>query len=205
MSLAAPPEAIYPDVDSAFTEIQEHAREHGYALFRYYRKPSRVVFACDRAGRYDSKGKDPSTHSSKQRKKTGSKKCKCPMKVELRLDKLSNQWSLRVLESAHNHEPSAASIAHPAHRLPALAPLRHTTISTLAHASVSTSQILTTLRALDTDVPLILKDISNLIQKARLKELDGRTPIQWLLEVRYLPLYLSLYLPLYLHLSTYTN
>jgi hypothetical protein len=91
MSLAAPPEAIYPDVDSAFSEIQEHLREHGYTLFRYYRKPSRVVFACDRAGRYDSKGKDPSTHSSKQHKKTGSKKCECLIKVELRLDKLSNQ------------------------------------------------------------------------------------------------------------------
>jgi hypothetical protein len=83
------------------------------------------------------------------------------------------------------------------HRLPALALLRHTIISTLVHAGVLTSQILTILCALDTDVPLIPKDISNLIQKARLKELDGRTLIQWLLEVRYLPLYL--------HLSTYTN
>jgi hypothetical protein len=180
MSLAAPPEAIYPDVDSAFSEIQEHAREHGYALFRYYRKPSRVVFACDRAGRYDSKGKDPNTHSSKQRKNTGSKKCECLMKVELRLDKVSNQWSLRVLESTHNHRPSAVSTAYPAHWLPALVPLRRTTISTLARAGISTSQILTTLRALDKDVPLIQKDISNLIQKARLEELDRRTLIQWL-------------------------
>jgi hypothetical protein len=194
MSLAAPPEAIYPDVDSAFSEIQEHAREHGYALFRYYRKPSRVVFTCDRAGRYDSKGKDASTHSSKQRKKTGSKKCECLMKVELRLDKLSNQWSLGVLESTHNHGPSAASTAHPAHRLPALAPLRHTTISTLSRAGISTSQILTTLRALDPDVPLISKDISNLIQKARLQELDGRTPIQWLLEVLPCPAFIVLIL-----------
>ena len=88
-------------------------------------------------------------------------------------------------------------LQQPAHRLPALAPLQHTTISTLARAGVPTSQILTTLRVLDSDVPLIPKDISNLIQKARLEELDGRTPIQWLLEVRYLPLYLPLYLPFY--------
>jgi hypothetical protein len=53
MSLAAPPKAIYPDIDSAFSEIQEHAKEHGYALFRSYKKPSRVVFACDRARKYD--------------------------------------------------------------------------------------------------------------------------------------------------------
>jgi len=37
------------------------------------------------------------------------------MKVELRLDKVSNQWSLRVLESTHNHRPSAVSTAYPAH------------------------------------------------------------------------------------------
>jgi hypothetical protein len=195
MSLAAPPEAVYPDIDSAFSEIQEHAKEHGYAFCRYTTRSNRVVFACDRAGKYNSKGKDPNTHSTKQRK-SGSKKCECPMRVDLRLDKLSNQWSLRILESAHNHGPSAASTAHPAHRLPALAPLRRTTISTLARAGISTGQILTTLRALDPDVPLIRKDISNLIQKARLEELDGRTPIQWLLEVRYLPLYLPLYLPI---------
>jgi hypothetical protein len=194
MSLAAPPEAIYPDIESAFTEIQEHTREHGYAICRAQMRPDRRVFTCDRAGKYNSKGKDPNTHSSKQRKKTGSKKCECPMKVELRLDKLSNQWSLRVLESTHNHGPSAASTAHPAHRLPALVPLRYTTISTLSRAGISTSQILTTLRALDPDVPLISKDISNLIQKARLQELDGRTPIQWLLEVLPCPAFIVLIL-----------
>jgi hypothetical protein len=121
------------------------------------------------------------------------------MKVELQLDKVSNQWSLRVLESTHNYRPSADSTAYPAHRL--LAPLRRTIISTLVRAGVLTSQILTTLRALDPEVPIIGKDISNLIQKARLEELDGRTPIQWLLEVRYLPLYLPLYLPFYLPLT----
>lgn len=187
MSLAAPPEAVYPDVDTAFDEIQAHAREHGYAFRRHQMRPTRRVFACDRAGKYDSKGKDPNTHSSKQRKNTGSKKCECLMKVELRLDKLSNQWSLRVLKSEHNHGPSVDPSAHPAHRLPNLHPTRHSTISVLARAGVPTGQILTTLRVLDPDVPLIAKDVSNLIQKARLQELDGRTPIQWLLEVDICP------------------
>ena len=199
LSLIAPPEAIYPDVDTAFGEIQAHAREHGYALFRYYRKPSRVVFACDRAGKYDSKGKDPNTHSSKQRKNTGSKKCGCPMKVELRLDQISSNWALKVLESAHNHGPSTAITAHPVHRLATMAPGGLNTISTLSRSGISPGQILTTLRSLEPELSLIPKDIYNYIQKARLEELDGRTPIQWLLEVGYLPLYLSL------PLSTYTD
>jgi hypothetical protein len=178
MSLTAPPEAVYPDIDSAFGEIQAHTREHGYTLFRYYRKPSRVVFACDCAGKYDSRGKDPNTHSSKQRQNTGSKKCGCLMRVELRLDKLSNQWSLRVLESAHNHGPSIAITAHPVHRLATMAPGGPTTISTLSCAGISPRQILTTLCCLEPELTLIPKDIYNYIQKAKLEELDRRTPIQ---------------------------
>jgi hypothetical protein len=65
MSLAVPPEAIYPDIDSAISEIQEHTKEYRYTLFRSYKKPSRVVFACDRTSKYDSRGKDPNTHSTK--------------------------------------------------------------------------------------------------------------------------------------------
>jgi hypothetical protein len=48
---------------------------------------------------------------------------------------------------------------------------------------------------------LIPKDIYNYIRKVRLEELDRKSPVQWLLEVNYLPLSLPLYLPL----STYTD
>jgi hypothetical protein len=33
MSLAAPPEVVYPDVNSAIDSIQEHAKAHGYAFY----------------------------------------------------------------------------------------------------------------------------------------------------------------------------
>jgi hypothetical protein len=81
------------------------------------------------------------------------------MRVELRKDNLSS----------NNHGPLAASTAHPVHRLPALAPIRCNIISTLVRAGISTSQILTTLCALDPDVPLIRKDISHLIRRLGLK------------------------------------
>jgi hypothetical protein len=91
MSLTAPPEAVYPDIDTAFTSIQAHAKEHGYAFRRHLTRSNRCVFACDRAGKYGSRGKDPNTHSSKQCQSTGSKKCDCLMRVELRQDKLSSK------------------------------------------------------------------------------------------------------------------
>jgi hypothetical protein len=188
MSLAAPPEAVYSDALDAFSEIQEHAKEHGYAFYRHSKKGNRLVFACDRAGKYDPKGKDPNTHRSKQRQNTGSKKCGCLMRVELRQDPISSNWILKVLEGEHNHGPSGASTAHPAHRLPTLAPSGYSTIGVLSRAGLPPGQILNTLRCIEPEVSLVPKDISNLIQKARLEELDGKTPIQWLLEVKYLPL-----------------
>ena len=192
MSLAVPPEAVYPDVNTAIASIQEHAKAHGYAFYVYNTRPHRVVLACDRAGKYNSKGKDPNTHSSKQRKSTGSKKCGCLMKVELRLEQISSTWSLRVLNATHNHGPSAASTAYSVHRNSAFSPATCDTISTLSHAGLQPRQILTVLRDMDPEITklLIPKNISNFTQKARLEELDRRTLIQWLLEVRYMPLYL---------------
>jgi hypothetical protein len=192
MSLLPPPEAIYPDPNTALTAVQLHAKQHGYALRTRDSKASRVIFACDRGGQYDSKGKDSNTHKSKQRQ-TGSKKCGCLMKVELRLDSMSGQWILRVLEGAHNHGPSRAAIAHPAHRSTALTPEIRAQIGSFTRSGQSISQILTNLRASDPGIPLIAKDITNIIQQIRAEELNGRTPIQWLLEVRIKTLFWLIY------------
>jgi hypothetical protein len=110
------------------------------------------------------------------------------MKVVLRKDKVSSNWSLEVLEAIHNHGPSIAITAYPVHRIAALTPETRASISTLSHTGLLPNQILTLLRDSNPEIPLISKDIANITQKLRLEELDGRTPIQWLLEVRYLPL-----------------
>jgi hypothetical protein len=183
MSLLPPPEAIYPDPNTALTALQLHAKQHGYAFTVRSSKASRAIYSCDRAGQYDSKYKDPSVHESKQRK-TGSKKCGCLMKVELRLDSLSSNWMLRVLEGAHNHSPSTAAVAHTAHRAAALTLETRAQISGFVQAGQSISQILINLRTSDPELPLIAKDIGNIVQQIRAEELNGRTPIQWLLEVR---------------------
>jgi hypothetical protein len=106
MSLSPPNEAIYDSVDTAFTAIQAHAKASGYALSRVTTRPSRVIFTCDRAGKYDSRGKDSATNISKRRNGTSSKKCGCLMKLELRQDRISMQWVVGILEGAHNHPPS---------------------------------------------------------------------------------------------------
>lgn len=187
MSLSPPSEASYTSVDTAFIAIQAHAKAHGYAFARVTTRPSRVIFACDRAGKYDPRGKDLATNTSKRRKGTGSKKCGCLMKVELRRDPLSMQWIVGILEGAHNHPPSTVPTAHPAHRIAALVPATRAEIVRLSQ-TLSTSQILSTLRVSDPEMPLIAKDISNIVQQMRAEDLRGRTPIQWLIEVSNRPL-----------------
>jgi len=94
MSLSAPPPAAYPDLATGFTAIQANAKQHGYALFREDAKPNRVVFVCDRAGKYDPKGKNSTIHTLKQRKNTASKKCDYLMKVVLRRKLLEPRGTL---------------------------------------------------------------------------------------------------------------
>ena len=184
MSLVPLPEAVYPDPATGFAAIQAHAKAHGYALFRRTSNTTKVIYTCDRAGKYDPRGKDPNIHGSKQRKGTGSKKCGCLMRVELRQDNVLSSWMVKVLEPIHNHGPSVSNTAHTAHRVAALAPDIHALISTLSSAGLSPGQVLTVLRQSNPDIALTPKDIGNLTQKDRRDELNGRTPIQWLLEAR---------------------
>jgi hypothetical protein len=105
------------------------------------------------------------------------------VRVGLRLDRLSNQWILEILHGAHNHGPSKAPTAHPAHRAAAITPATRTQIGSLSHTGLTISQILSTLRSTNPGIPLIAKDISNIVQLNRAEQLNGRTPIQSLLEV----------------------
>jgi hypothetical protein len=184
----APPAASYTDLTTGVSAIQAHAKANGYAFFRRDKKAKRVVYACDRAGNYQSKGKNPDTHKSKQRHRTGSKKCDCKMRVALQLDDISGSWKVKVLEPAHNHGPSAAPSAHPAHRLASINPSICAKIKTFASAGLGNAQILSAIRQEYPATLLAQKDVSNIVQKARIEQLDSRTPIQWLIEVRNLKL-----------------
>ncbi|CZS93089.1 uncharacterized protein RCO7_11158 [Rhynchosporium graminicola] len=162
----APPEAIYSDIATGFAALQAHAKAHGYAFAHQDTKPFRALFVCDRAGKYNPKGKSSDIHPSKRRKNTGSKKCGCQMRVCLLKDRASTevQWKLKVLEATHNHAASADSTAHPAHRIASITAETRVAISSLAKAGISNAQILSALREETPGASILLlsKDISNL-------------------------------------------
>ena len=106
------------------------------------------------------------------------------MRIALQLDEISNTWEVEVLESTHNHGPFAAASAHPAHRIASISPFIYAQIKTLASTGIGNAQILSTIRQENPTALLSQKDVSNIVQKARIQQLNGKTPIQWLMEVR---------------------
>ena len=88
-----------------------------------------------------------------KRRRSDSKKCGYLMKVEIRRDKLSGQGILQVLQGAHSHGPSTAATARLEHRPTALTPDTRAEIGNLSRDGLSTSQILTTLRRAEPEIP----------------------------------------------------
>ena len=183
-----PPAAVYPDILTAFSALQAHARAHGYALFKRDSQPpkvpTRVIYACDREGKGDSRAKNPNIHEQRRRQGTRSKKCGCKMRIALKRDLISGQWEVQIIEGSHNHLASADPSAHPAHRLAALSSEIKAYIESLVCSGLSNAQILGIIRQKHgMDVLLAQKDVSNLAQKTRLKLLNGKTPMDWLFQV----------------------
>jgi hypothetical protein len=85
-----PPAAVYTDITTGFAALQAYAKVNGYAFFQRDKTSTRVLYLCDRAGKYNPKGKKSSVHPSKQRTNTGSKKCNCLMRVSLVRDQASS-------------------------------------------------------------------------------------------------------------------
>ena len=81
----------------------------------------------------------------------------------------------------HNHLASIAPIAYPIHRKASLNKQIRVQIIIMARSSMSIAQILIAIRKQYPEVMLTQKDVSNILQKTRLIELDGKSPIEWLM------------------------
>ena len=122
-----PTAAVYNDIATVSASLQAHAKAHRYALIvrsTYPNKasPTRVIYACDRQGRTQSKSQNPDIHPQRHQKGARSKRYSCRIQVVLKKDPKSSLWELEVLEGSHNHTASADPSAHPTHRIAALDP-----------------------------------------------------------------------------------
>jgi len=87
------PDAEYESHEAVENAYRQHALGKGYGvvkvdtggLKKYSKKSGRkVVFGCDRWGKYDASKAlkvNPEVHESKRRKGTSSRKCNCPFRI----------------------------------------------------------------------------------------------------------------------------
>ena len=87
-------------------------------------------------------------------------------------------WTLKVVEDTHNHGPSIAPVAHPAHRVAALSLEVRVEIIRHWQAGISNSTILSSLRIGFLDVILTRGDLTNITQAERRHILGGRSPTE---------------------------
>jgi hypothetical protein len=175
------PEAVYTNISAVKAALTAHARANRYAISTESTKAHRVLFRCAKGGKYDSRFKDPTVHQSKRRRNTSTIKSGCKFMVEAR--KEAGGWRSNVLVNEHNHGPVAALSALPQYRIAALTSEERSQVKSMHTLGYSPTQILNTLRYNNPESVLVPKDIYNLLAALRTDELNGKTPIQWLLMV----------------------
>ncbi|POW08536.1 hypothetical protein PSTT_07447 [Puccinia striiformis] len=156
--LDPPPSAKFNSRGDLLKFTQEWAKHHAYAISTANSHAGKNVYLqCDRSG--DFRG-SVVNNSGRQAATT---KIRCPFRLKGSIptsQKIDIKfWTLSILNANHNHEPSPSPSAHAAHRQ--LLPEQ--------------------LRASDNETYATNKTISNLLQKNRRLELDGKTPVEALM------------------------
>lgn len=188
-----PLDRVYASLEEAETEIFAFAHRKGYSLSRLRSKVNKggekrkVWLACAQAGDYRNV-RDYLTEETRKRK-TSSCKTKCTFCVVLQrfvtepdaenaLGK--TEWRLELENGEHNHPAATDISAYPAARR--LKGDEQQTIREMSDAGADPKVILATVRQRNPECALIVKDIYN--QKAQLRNVDlnGRTPLEKLLD-----------------------
>ena len=187
------PGAEYESYEAVENAYRQHALGKGYGVVKVdtgglkkYSKTSgrKVVFGCDRWGKYDpSKALkvNPEVHESKRRKGTSSRKCNCPFRIFAIEDPATLKWKAFIKEEHHNHGPSSEPTSHPSHRRAGLANLPEASkqmVDTLRLRNTPVSTVRAQLGGMGTMVTS--KDLYNVAQRARSTHLGGLTAVQWL-------------------------
>ena len=193
--------ASHASFDEAEKALKAQAHALGFDLAVKERFPRgakgeavmRVNYRCSKGRTKDSMPRNAGTHDSKKRK-TSTQMTDCPFRINLKRE--GGSWRLFPVltkdgtELTHNHDFVAAT-AFPAYRLQSLDAFKAQIIPDW-RAGTRPAQILANLREKGAGVDFSYNDLMNLVKRCRREELQGRTPIQWLYEVRQLTLTISL-------------
>lgn len=190
MTLAPPPEHVYPTLKILVNAVNRHAMPEGYAVVqkrsKRAQKGQRIVMKatilCDCHGQVKFKGKG--------RRQTSSRKQACPFRAVAKLDGNyedpdtgEGRWLLTVANPQHNHQPTGPG-AHPVHLEAAMTEEVRQEIEKEYRKGNNASSILTGLRLdLDPEGAVFKRqDIWNQHAKIKASQLQALTPTQALIK-----------------------
>src|SRR5579871_4669902 len=131
---------------------------------------TRYYYHCDRFKKYQSKATILNTST----RTTG-----CPFKLII-FKTNNDKWKLEVRDKHHNHPRSLNPSAHNVYRR--RTPAQKDTIESMTHAGVRPIQIMAALQKEDPDTLVSATDIRGERKVIRKKHLNGRSPIETLLD-----------------------
>jgi len=178
-----PPDRIYGSYEEALHSLRDHGMQHGYGFHIKRTKPhnsdikTRYYYECDKSKIYQSKASSRSTST----RTTG-----CPFKLVIfkmkskEEEQGNDQWRLEVTNPEHNHEPSLHASAHPVYHRRTAA--ETDTIRSMTRAGSRPTQIQTALQQRNPDTLVTAKDIRTERKKMKMEHLNGRSPIETLLD-----------------------
>ncbi len=177
MSLSPPPPGIFGTRAELEQTARDWAANNGYAIVVRSSEQNRVVLKCDRGGAYRNRR---NLAESDRRRKTGSTLTNCPFRAVGKMVAALNAWQLSVSVPEHNHEASISRAAHASLRRLNEEASRQLVSLTASHVVPRTIEAI--LRQSDQGEAIIRKDIYNARQRIRNIALNGRTPIQALVQ-----------------------
>ncbi len=172
MPLTPPVETEYPSYASAKKDILNHARGEGYGVAEKWSKKDKktgeirkVWIHCDKSGKPRAFGAI---------RKTSTRKTDCPFELTVTRTPLQD-WTVQVIQGAHNHEASSITAQHPCHQK--RTGLEKAAIKSLTASNADTKHIWLNIREQNPDSAVLAQDIQNERATLRREALNGDTPI----------------------------
>lgn len=175
------PFTVFQTFSKSVEFMQAHSLNNGYAMSKLRSKREfegedgqklyhRNWFQCDRHSKLSSQ--------SSGKRKSSSRGTGCPFQIQIdRQD--DEKWSVSS-KNTHNHLPSIHPASHSVHR--ELSEKTKSTILSMSATGSTPRHILASIIQNDKDLLITRPDIHNVIQKAELEFLNGRTKIQALMD-----------------------
>ncbi|MBW0463328.1 hypothetical protein O181_003043, partial [Austropuccinia psidii MF-1] len=168
-------EGEFQTLELLWQHLHNVSRAQGYAVstLRSNMTHIQIEIGCDRSGT-PNPNKSPS-------KTVTSRKLDCPFRLYARIYAKSTTWTLKVKNPEHSHDATETIMAHPA--FSKLNEKETSQIAQISESLLMPRQIQAQLCSQrESDRPIILQEIYNQVKKIKKDKLQGRRPIDSLID-----------------------